>query len=127
MRALRRFTVRAVLPDALTPVAELVNNLRWSWHLPTRELFASISPELWESQGGDPGRLLGAVPGQRLAELAEDGDFLARLAAASAELHEYLTGDRWYQQHEDRDSLPHTIAYFSPEFGITEVLPQYSG
>ena len=23
--------------------------------------------------------------------------------------------------------MPRTIAYFSPEFGITEVLPQYSG
>ena len=40
-------------------------------------------------------------------------------------LQEYLTGDRWYQSLGD--DAPTSIAYFSPEFGITEVLPQYSG
>jgi starch phosphorylase len=36
----------------------------------------------------------------------------------------YLTTPRWYQALPD---APASIAYFSPEFGITEVLPQYSG
>ena len=39
MRALRRFTVRASLPDELMPLSQLVTNLRWSWHAETRDLF----------------------------------------------------------------------------------------
>ncbi|MHB1802440.1 MAG: alpha-glucan family phosphorylase, partial [Actinomycetes bacterium] len=71
----------------------------------------------------------GAVGPERLAELAADRRFGRRLSDAVEELHEYLTGDRWYQQLATRaDSpLPGSIAYFSPEFGITAALPQYSG
>ncbi|WP_373412833.1 DUF3417 domain-containing protein, partial [Streptomyces sp. NRRL B-24572] len=36
MKAIRRFTVRPVLPDTLRPLADLAHNLRWSWHEPTR-------------------------------------------------------------------------------------------
>ncbi|HEU5355609.1 MAG TPA: DUF3417 domain-containing protein, partial [Actinocrinis sp.] len=61
MRAIRRFTVRTVLPEPLAPLAELAANLRWSWHAPTRDLFAAVDPGQWEAVGGDPVRLLGAV------------------------------------------------------------------
>ena len=44
MKAIRRFTVRTVLPDNLTALEELSLNLRWSWHPATRDLFASIDP-----------------------------------------------------------------------------------
>jgi starch phosphorylase len=124
VRALRRFTVRAQLPEQLAPLGELVNNLRWSWHPETRDLFASIDPDLWESCSHDPVRLLGEVDRGRLAELAADRRFLRVLTDASDDLTEYLTADRWYQTLID---APKSIAYFSPEFGITEVLPQYSG
>ena len=40
---------------------------------------------------------------------------------------DYLTGDRWYAPQGRRRRAPRAIAYFSPEFGITAVLPQYSG
>ena len=72
MRAIRRFTVRTVLPDPLAPLGELVSNLRWSWHAPTRDLLSSIDPEMWDRLGEDPTRLLGAVPPGRLQSLAED-------------------------------------------------------
>ena len=61
VRAIRRFTVRPVLPEALAALGELAGNLRWSWHPPTQDVFAEVDPELWESTGRDPVRLLGAV------------------------------------------------------------------
>jgi starch phosphorylase len=125
VKAIRRFTVRPVLPEPLRPLGELARNLRWSWHAETRDLFQSVDPGLWASSGGDPVRLLGSVPPARLAELAGDRRFLRRLTAVADDLRDYVTGDRWYQtQPEDR---PAAIAYFSPEFGITAALPQYSG
>ncbi|MGI9093826.1 MAG: alpha-glucan family phosphorylase [Mycobacteriales bacterium] len=124
MKALRRFTVRAALPPELAALAGLVMNLRWSWNPESLHLLESIEPTLWRACGGDPVRMLGAVSADRLADLARDTGFLGRLAEARQDLDQYLGGDSWYQR---LDSPPASIAYFSPEFGLTEVLPQYSG
>ncbi|MGW1544805.1 glycosyltransferase family 1 protein [Streptomyces sp. NPDC002309] len=125
MKAIRRFTVRPVLPERLRPLSDLARNLRWSWHTETRELFQSVDPERWAASGHDPVRLLGSVPAARLAELAEDRRFLRRLTTVAGDLADYVTGDRWYQAQPG--DLPAAVAYFSPEFGITAALPQYSG
>ncbi|MGN6089228.1 MAG: alpha-glucan family phosphorylase [Actinomycetales bacterium] len=126
MRAIRRFTVRTVLPEPLLPLGELSLNLRWSWHPQSRDLFASIDPQVWEDVRHDPVALLGAVGPARLDELAADGGFVERVREAAADLHDYLTGERWFQTLPE-DERPRAIGYFSPEFGITAVLPQYSG
>ncbi|MFJ4643105.1 glycosyltransferase family 1 protein [Streptomyces bobili] len=125
MKAIRRFTVRPLLPEPLRPLSDLARNLRWSWHAETRELFRSVDPEHWATAGGDPVRLLGGVRAARLQELAEDHQFLTRLTAAADDLNDYMTGERWYQAQSAE--LPAAIAYFSPEFGVTAALPQYSG
>ena len=127
MRAIRRFTVRPVLPPALTALGELAGNLRWSWHPPTQDVFAEVDAALWDASGHDPVGLLGAVGPERLDALAADADFLGRLGAAREDLERYLVDDRWYQRKVAPDGGPAAIGYFSPEFGITAVLPQYSG
>lgn len=128
MKALRRFTVRAHLPDRLAALELLSINLRWSWEPPTRDLFAAVDPELWESCGQDPVALLGAVSPSRLDELAADEGFVGRLDALAADLNDYLSRPLWYQhQQSDGRAMPAGIAYFSMEFGVAEVLPNYSG
>ncbi|MFI5802102.1 alpha-glucan family phosphorylase [Streptomyces sp. NPDC051561] len=147
MKAIRRFTVRPVLPAPLHPLSELARNLRWSWHTGTRELFRSVDPEGWRASGEDPVRLLGTVSAERLTQLAGDQRFLENLASVADDLARYLNGPRWYQEQSGRPTgaepseapgpptadLPHTgdlpraLAYFSPEFGVTAALPQYSG
>ncbi|MGI3781207.1 MAG: DUF3417 domain-containing protein, partial [Janthinobacterium lividum] len=129
MKALRRLTVRARFPQSLEPLAVVVNNLRWSWHPESQELLESVDPDLWRSCDGDPQRMLGEVSAERLDELARDRKFLRRLGDVADDLQDYLSAPRGYQrrQAEQPDTLPDSIAYFSPEFGITEVLPQYSG
>ncbi|MFE6224269.1 MULTISPECIES: alpha-glucan family phosphorylase [unclassified Streptomyces] len=124
MKAIRRFTVRPVLPDTLRPLAALARNLRWSWHEPTRALFDSLATD--GLRGADPVRVLGALEKPRLAALAADPDFLARLAAAADDLDAYLDRPRWYQERGSADG-PAALAYFSPEFGVAAALPQYSG
>ncbi|WP_029117717.1 alpha-glucan family phosphorylase [Mycobacterium sp. URHB0044] len=128
MKALRRFTVRTHLPERLVALERLSINLRWSWDKPTQDLFAAIDSELWNQAGGDPVALLGAVSPKRLDELAVDEAFLARLDHLAAELDTYLTRPMWYQERAAAgESLPTGIAYFSMEFGVAEVLPNYSG
>ncbi len=125
MRAIRRFTVRTVLPAELAPLGELALNLRWSWHPDSQELFRSVDPVTWDAVGQDPVALLGALSPELLASLAQDRRFVRRVRDAADDLSAYLSGDRWYQRLGE--GAPSAIAYFSPEFGITEVLPQYSG
>jgi starch phosphorylase len=124
VKAIRRFTVRTVLPEPLRPLGELAQNLRWSWHQETRELFRGVDPEGWAATQGDPVRLLGSVSKERLTALAGDRRFLRRLSTAAEDLADYLSNPRWYQ---DQSDLPAAVAYFSPEFGVTSALPQYSG
>src|SRR5690348_17843301 len=99
-------------------------NLRWSWHRPAADLFASIDPAAWAASGGDPIAMLSALPSARIAALAADGDFRRRLGDAERDLQRYMSEPRWYA---GQDGAPAAIAYFSPEYGITAALPQYSG
>lgn len=128
MKALRRFTVRAHLPERLSALGQLSTNLRWSWDNPTQDLFAAIDPDLWAQCGQDPVALLGAVRPARLDELAGDEGFLHQLDGLAADLNDYLTRPLWYQEQQAAGTaMPSSIAYFSMEFGVAEVLPNYSG
>lgn len=129
MKALRRFTVRAHLPDRIAALGPLSTNLRWSWDTATQDLFASIDPQLWARIGRDPVALLGEVDPARLDAVAADHDFTERLDRLSADLNGYLNRPLWYQELRERGErvLPAGIGYFSMEFGVAEVLPIYSG
>ena len=125
MKALQSFTVRPHLPNQLADLGALAVNLRWSWDRRTRDLFTWIDPERWDEVIHDPVRLLAATGRDRLQELAADATFLAAVSAAKRELDAYLQEPRWFQQISN-GHISH-IGYFSPEFGISEALPQYSG
>lgn len=125
MKPIRKFTVRAVVPGSLSALEELAGNLRWSWHEPTRRLFEHIDPALWRSSRRDPVAFLGEVDAARLDALAADEDYVAWAERERAGLREYLAEPRWFQSLGT--DAPRTVAYFSPEFGITAALPQYSG
>jgi starch phosphorylase len=128
VKALRRFTVRAHLPQRLEALEQLSINLRWSWDRPTQDLFEAIEPRLWTQCGQDPVALLGAVSPARLDELALDDGFVQRLDRLAGDLNDYLNRPLWYQQQQsDGAAMPNGIAYFSMEFGVAEVLPNYSG
>ena len=125
MKPIRKFTVRAVVPGSLAALEELAGNLRWSWHEPTRRLFEHIDPALWQSSQRDPVAFLGEVDPARLDALAADDGYVGWAERERANLREYLSEPRWFQSLGA--VAPRTVAYFSPEFGITAALPQYSG
>jgi glycogen phosphorylase len=124
MRPLHRFTVLPTVPEALAPLRVLAHNLRWSWHPATQELFRAIDPDGWEASGHNPLRMLNETDARVLEQAAADPEFLARQQALVQDLERYLAEPRWYQTLA---GAPARIAYFSPEFGVSEVLPQYSG
>ena len=128
MKALRRFTVRAHLPERLAALDQLSTNLRWSWDKPTQDLFATIDPTLWAKCGNDPVALLGAVKPARLDELALDEEFLRPARRAGGRLERLPESSAVVSAAGAAGvAMPAGIAYFSMEFGVAEVLPNYSG
>ncbi|GAC1370147.1 MAG: glycosyltransferase family 1 protein [Candidatus Saccharimonadales bacterium] len=115
----------AYLPSAIAGLWQLATNLRWTWHRPTQVLFRDLNPAAWKETAQDPLHQLSGLSSAYLDELARNPDFVQRVQDASRELREYLTGESWFERTYPGVNL--NIAYFSPEFGISEALPQYSG
>jgi starch phosphorylase len=126
MKALRSFAVRASLPEPLESLLPIALNLRWSWDPRTVDLFRWVDPDAWADARHDPVKMLGEVSRERFEELIEDGPFMGFLASVEEDLASYLDEPRWYQSR-DIDAPPATIAYLSPEFGVSEAVPIYSG
>jgi glycogen phosphorylase len=125
VKAIRSFTVRTELPANLLALQTIATNLRWSWDDRARRLFRWVDADLWEAVDHDPVRLLSEVSSARLGELSNDPSFMGFLDEMHDDLKRYLESPGWLQL---RGETPlKAVAYFSPEFGISEALPQYSG
>ena len=112
------------LPEGLEALDRLARNLAWTWDAQIASVLAEVDPGGLAAASGNPvGMLAGASPA-RLAELGADAGFRERLTSAAARLDERLAAPGWYATLPD---APRAIAYFSPEFGLSEALPQYSG
>jgi starch phosphorylase len=125
MRATRTFAVTPSLPSSLDGLRELAANLHWTWDRSTKALFQRLDPVEWTRSGGDPIRLLAAISSQRWAELAADAAVVGAVDEAVSRLQRSIAEPRWFQQRVG--SPLQLVAYFSPEFGLSETLPQYSG
>ena len=101
-------------------------NLRWTWVPQAIDLFRWVDPDAWERSEHDPVRMLGMVSSERFAELADDGPFINFLSTLTDDFTDYSEGLRWFQRRKS-DSPLESVAYFSPEFGVGEALPVYSG
>src|SRR5579871_2432698 len=120
------FEVSPTLPARLEALNKLSLNLRWTWDHPTRDVFESLDPDLWEELNHNPRLLLGRISQRRLTDLAIDEAFLAELDRAAASLEEYVSGGGWFgRAHPEAAGV--VFAYFSAEFGLTESIPNYAG
>ncbi|MGH9305418.1 MAG: alpha-glucan family phosphorylase [Acidimicrobiales bacterium] len=124
MKADHSFTVPVKLPPALQYLSPLSTNLRWCWDRATQDVFRSMDPAAWEAHH-DPVGLLASLDGDRLEDLAKDGGFMALAQAAWDGLNRYLAGSP--RLTPGPTQTMGSVAYFSPEFGLTESLAQYSG
>lgn len=127
MYLLGKITVTAVLPDELKRLWDIANNLWWSWNSDAIDLYREIDLELWERHGKNPVRFLQEVGQKKLDTQLNSPDFMAKYAGVVNKFDTYMSQtDTWYKQHFG-DKTNHSIAYFSAEFGLHEVIPIYSG
>ena len=118
--------VTPVVPKPLARLADLANDLWYSWDRPTRELFARLHPGLWNAVGHSPKAFLARVDQGRLDAAAKDPVFLYKF-------HRTLSAHDTYEDIAtpaggDIALGPDDhVAYFCAEFGFHESLPIYSG
>ncbi len=124
MRPVRRFDVHLALPDALAPLPELVSNLHWTWDAEAIRLFGRLWPG-WTAGEAHPAEMVRRTTAERWQELAADEGLVEDVQTVSRRLQTALQASSWC---DGRAGSPlRAVAYFSPEFGISEALPQYSG
>jgi starch phosphorylase len=115
------------LPERVRLLADLAQNLWWSWQLDARELFHRIDHRLWEDTRHNAVQFLRQVTPDRLEHRAKDPGFLAlydRVMRRFSLLQE--RDGTWFATHYPQ-LLDKSIAYFSAEFALHRSLPIYSG
>jgi starch phosphorylase len=127
VKILGRMAVFPEIPERIHRLRDLAYNLWWTWNPPAQRLYATISPELWQTSEHNAVRVLLEVEPERLAALADDADFLARYDAVCVDFDAYMHPETTWFSQTFPDEASHTIAYFSAEFGLHESLPIYSG
>ena len=111
--------VNANLPENLHKLQEIAYNLWWVWNSEAKNIFRSIDAEAWKKAESNPIVLLNILSYDRLLELSKDKKFMKQLDAIYAEFRAYMD--------EPKDPKKPTVAYYSMEYGLTQVLKIYSG
>ncbi|MEL7156835.1 MAG: alpha-glucan family phosphorylase [Actinomycetota bacterium] len=100
--------------DLFQALTGLARHHRWTWSAPARELLERVGGA--DGLTRHPAAVVADLTPAELAALAADDAVVAAVA-------ELATPDRGPLSSTDGPD----IAYFSPEFGISELVPQYSG
>lgn len=99
-------------PKLRFDLRRLAANHRWTWHVPTENLLSSLP-------GAGPDRhpvgVVDDLSAEDLETLSQDERLLEEVETISSQLRDL------------EDNPEPTIAYLSPEFGISALVPQYSG
>jgi glycogen phosphorylase len=117
------------VPEGLENLRNLAFNLWWSWNYDALELFRELDPELWETCGHSPVKMLRLVKQNRLESAAKDKGYRDRVEKVHQRLESYLNRkETWFTRNlpKEKKDTP-LVAYFSAEFGFHESLPNYSG
>ncbi|RCX17944.1 maltodextrin phosphorylase [Anaerobacterium chartisolvens] len=127
MYILGKITVTAVLPDRLKKLRDMAYNLWWTWNADAIDLYREIDIDLWERLNKNPVSFLQEVSQKKLEQKLMDEGFLARYDKTSARFDSYISSkDTWFNQTYPAKN-DFSMAYFSAEYGLNEVLPIYSG
>ncbi len=125
MKPLHSFIVTASLPPEIEQLKELAYNYWWCWNSDAKELFNRMDRTLWEEVHHNPIMLINKLGPERLEELSRQTDFTSFLHYVHEKFQSYMESSSWFSEMTDTGSAK--IAYFSPEYGINESFPNYSG
>jgi len=114
-----KIVVKSTMPSELGILKELANNVWWAWNYEALNLFRELEPDAWQDSHKNPVSLFEHIPFERLENLVADAAFMERLHHVYGDFKQYM--------EQPFDAAKPTVAYFSMEYGLTDVLKIYSG
>jgi starch phosphorylase len=127
MYIFNRVTVVPQLPQEVAKLAEISNNLWWSWNTEFLKLFQYIDRDLWETCEKNPIKFLKNISQERIEKISNDQTFLDMYREVVNNYESYMKSkDTWYEKYH-KDNQNELFAYFSAEYGLDEIIPIYSG
>ncbi len=127
MYIFNRVTVVPQLPEKITRLNEIANNMWWSWNTEFLHLFQLIDIDLWDQIGKNPIKFLKLIDQKKIEEVSENPKFLEEYQKVIDNYDNYMNSkDTWFAKNypSNKDDM---IAYFSAEYGLDETVPIYSG
>lgn len=123
-----KIEVKPQLPESIAGLAELAENLLYSWQSSIRDLFITLDPGLWARCHQNPTVFLRRVDESRLLAAADDPEYFEQYQQVMAWFHKYCNSGA-EAQAAAKIPLPQgtLVAYFCAEFGFHESFPIYSG
>ena len=115
----RELNVRSSIPEQLKCLNELAHNMWWAWNYEARDLFRDLDYELYSEVNHNPVLLLERLGYERKEEIVKDKALMKKIKSVYGQFREYMD----VKPNKKRPS----IAYFSMEYGLNQVLKIYSG
>jgi len=115
------------LPQRLSGLAELAENLWWSWHPAARMLFKMLDRQAWKETGHNPDKMLKELPGEVLESAARDPEYLRQYESVLRQFQEDMAAEEICLTESGTKHNHCSIAYFSAEYGLHHSLPFYAG
>ncbi len=116
---LKEINVKSNLPDSLSKLEEIAQNIWWSWNSDAKNLFRQIDKAAWVEAASNPVLLLNILNYEKLVALGKDADFIKKVDTVYEDFKAYI--------NVPKNPKTPSIAYFSMEYGLNEVLKIYSG
>ena len=110
----KELNVKSNLPESLKKLEEIAQNLWWVWNSDAKNMFRTIDREAWIEAHSNPIQLLNILSYEKLVALGNDAAFVKKLNGIYDNFKAYIETPL----RKDKPS----VAYFSMEYGLTEVL-----
>ncbi len=115
----KEISIKSRLPEELNGLNEIAHNLWWAWNHEARSLFKSLDEKLFEEVRHNPVMLLERLSYDRKEAIVHDATLMRNVKKVYASFRAYMD--------VEPDKKRPSVAYFSMEYGLNQVLKIYSG
>ncbi|MCF8069246.1 MAG: alpha-glucan family phosphorylase [Desulfobacterales bacterium] len=115
------------LPERLSGLEDLAENLWWSWNPGARMLFKTLDRQAWKESGHNPDKMLRDFPRELLEKAGTDAGFISKYDDVMDTFHNYMKQKKCRLLDKALPDYKFAVAYFSAEYGLHRSLPFYAG
>ena len=115
----KEMEIKSSLPEELKCLDELAHNMWWAWNYEARDLFRDLDHKLYTEVKHNPVLLLERLTYERKEAIVNDRALMNRIKGVYRLFRSYMD--------VKPDTSRPSVAYFSMEYGLNQVLKIYSG